>query len=146
MPEWPSGFTCFIQFQSEFHNKKFMIWVTVSLWSHFCWPYRASPSLAAKNIINLVLVLTIWLYSCAESSLVLLEESFCWSARSLGKALLSFVQLHFVPQGQTCLLLQVSLDFIPLHSSPLWWKGHLFFGVSSRKSSRNPIAGKYWRQ
>ena len=29
-------------------------------------------------------------------------------------------------QGQTCLLFQVSLDFLLLHSSPLWWKGHLF--------------------
>ena len=32
----------------------------LSSWSCFCWPYRASPSLAAKNIINLILVLTIW--------------------------------------------------------------------------------------
>ena len=51
-----------------------MIWVTVIFWSHFCWLYRASPSLAMKNIINLILVLTIWLYSCVESSFVLLEE------------------------------------------------------------------------
>ena len=28
-----------------------MIWATVSFWSCFCWLYRASPSLAAKNII-----------------------------------------------------------------------------------------------
>ena len=34
--------------------------------------------------------------------------------------------LHFVLQGQTCLLLQVSLDFLLLYCSPLWWKGHLF--------------------
>ena len=40
--------------------------------------------------------------------------------------LLSFALLHFVLQGQICLLLQVSLDFLLLHSSPLWWKGHLF--------------------
>ena len=37
-----------------------MIWATVSSWSCFCWLYRASPSLAAKNIINLISVLTIW--------------------------------------------------------------------------------------
>ena len=37
-----------------------MIWVTVSSWSCFCWLYRASPSLAAKNIINLTSVLTTW--------------------------------------------------------------------------------------
>ena len=31
-----------------------MIWATVSSWSYFCWLYRASPSLAAKNIISLI--------------------------------------------------------------------------------------------
>ena len=62
------------QFQSEFGNKEFMIWATVSSWSCFCWLYRASPSLAAKNIINLISVLTIWWCPCVESSLVLLEE------------------------------------------------------------------------
>ena len=35
---------------------------------------RASQSLAAKNIINLTLVLTIWWCLCVESSLLLLEE------------------------------------------------------------------------
>ena len=37
-----------------------MIWATVSSRSCFCWLSRASPSLAAKNIINLISVLTIW--------------------------------------------------------------------------------------
>ena len=49
-----------------------MIWATVSSWSCFCWLYRASPSLAAKNIINQISVLTIWWCPCVESSLVLL--------------------------------------------------------------------------
>ena len=43
-----------------------MIWATVSSWSCFCWLYRASPSLAAKNIITLILVLTIWWCQCVE--------------------------------------------------------------------------------
>ena len=51
-----------------------MIWTTVSSWSCFCWLYRASPSLSGKNIISLILVLTIWWCPCVESSLVLLEE------------------------------------------------------------------------
>jgi len=38
----------------------------------------ASPSLAAKNIINLILVLTIWWCLCVESSLVFLEEGVCY--------------------------------------------------------------------
>ena len=45
-----------------------------------------------------------------------------WLVHSLGKTSL----LHFVLQGQTCLLLQVYLDFLLLHSSPLLWKGHPF--------------------
>ena len=46
-----------------------MIWATVTSWSCFCWLYRASPSLAAKNIINLILILTIWWSMCRVFSL-----------------------------------------------------------------------------
>ena len=60
-----------------------MIWATVSFWSCFCWLYRASPYLGAKNIINLILVLTIWWCPCVESSLVLLEEGVCYDQRVL---------------------------------------------------------------
>jgi len=35
------------------------------------------------------------------------------------------------------LLLQISLDFQLLHSNPLWWKWHLFFGVSYRRPCRS---------
>ena len=66
------------KFKSEFGIKEFMIWATVNSWSCFCWLYRASPSLAAKNIINLISVLTIWWCPCVESSLVLLEEGGCY--------------------------------------------------------------------
>ena len=55
-----------------------MTWATVSSQSCFCWLYRASPSLAAKNIIILISVLTIWWCPCVESSLVLLEEGVCY--------------------------------------------------------------------
>ena len=67
------SFPYFFQFKSEFCNREF-IWATVSSWSCFCWLYRASPSLAVKNIIRLISVLTIWWRPCVESSLVLLEE------------------------------------------------------------------------
>ena len=70
IPEWSSGFPYFLQFKSEFGNKEFMIWATVSSWSCFCWLYRVPPSLAAKNIINLISVLTIWWCPCLVSSLV----------------------------------------------------------------------------
>ena len=42
-----------------------------------------------------------------------------WPVHSLGKTLLTFALLHSVLQGQICPLLQVSLDFLLLHSSPL---------------------------
>ena len=103
-----------------------MIWATVSSWSCFCWLYRASPSLAAKNIINLISVLTIWWCPYVESSFVLLEEGICYDQCIFFAKLLFFALLHSPFQGQICLLLQVFLDFLLLHSSPLWWKGHLF--------------------
>ena len=104
-----------------------MIWATVSSQSCFCWLYIASPSLATKNIINPISVLTIWGCPCVESSLVLLEEGVCYDEWVLGKTLLTFALLHFVLQGQIFPLLQESLDFLLLYSSSLWWKGHLFW-------------------
>ena len=87
-----------------------MIWATVSSQSCFCLQYRASASLAAKNIINLILVLTIWWCPCVESSLVLLEIGVCYDqCVLLAKLLLAFAQLHFIFQGQTPLVLQVLL-------------------------------------
>ena len=64
--------------KSEFGNKELMIWATVSSQPCFCWLYRASPSLAAKNIVNLISVLPIRWCPCVESSLVLLEEGVCY--------------------------------------------------------------------
>ena len=55
-----------------------MIWATVSSQSCFCWLYRASPSLAAKNIINPISILTIWWCPRVESSFALLEEGVCY--------------------------------------------------------------------
>ena len=45
-----------------------------------------------------------------------------WPVCSLGKTLLASAQLPFVLQGKACLLLQLCLDFLLLHSNPLWWK------------------------
>ena len=82
------------------------------------WLYRASSSLAAKNIIILISILTNWWCPCAESSLMLLEEGVCNDQCILLTKLLA-CDLLFVLQGQICLLLQVSLDILLLHSSPL---------------------------
>ena len=47
-----------------------MIWATLSSWFCFCQLYTVSSSSAAKNIINLILILAIWWCPCVESSLV----------------------------------------------------------------------------
>ena len=57
-----------------------------SLWSEsqsapsllFWWLYIASPSLATKNVINLISVLTIWWCPCVKPSLVLLKKGVCY--------------------------------------------------------------------
>ena len=72
-----------------------MIWATVSSQSCFCWLYRASPSLTAKNIINLIAMLAIWWCPCVESSLVLLEEGVCYDQWVLLQNSLSFCPASF---------------------------------------------------
>ena len=105
-----------------------MIWATVSFWSCFCWLYRAPPSFGCKEynqsdfgIDHLVMSM------CRVVSCVVGGGCLLWPVHSLGRTLLAFDLLHCVLQGQICLLLQVSLDFLLLHSSPLWWKGHLLW-------------------
>ena len=105
-----------------------MIWATVSSRSCFCWLYRASPSLAAKiynqsdfGVGHLVTSI------CRVFSCVVGKECLLWLVCSVDKTLLAFPLLHSVLQGQICLLFQVFLDFLLLHSSALYWKGHLFW-------------------
>ena len=64
---------------------------------------------------------------CRVFSCVIGRGCLLWPVHSLGKTLLAFALLHSVLEGQICLLLQVFLDFLLLHSSPLKWKGHLFW-------------------
>ena len=71
----PLSFPTFFQFKPEFCTKELMISAIVNSRFCFCWLYRASSSLAAKNIMNLILVLTIWWCPCVESSLGLLGQA-----------------------------------------------------------------------
>ena len=112
-----------------------MIWATISSQSCFCWLYRAFPSLAAKNIIKLIWVLTICWCPCVESSLVLLEEGVSYDQCVLSAKLLAFALLHSAFRGQTRLLLQASLDFY--FCIPLPCNKNLLGGVSSRRSCRS---------
>ena len=53
---------------------------------------------------------------CRVVSCIVGRGCLLWPAHSLGKTLLAFALL------QTCLLLQISLDFLLFQSSSLWWK------------------------
>ena len=70
--------------------------------------------------------------------------------RSLGRTLLAFALLHSVLQGQICLLLQVFLDFLLLHSSPLKQKGHLLGVlvleglVGLHRTAQLQLLQRYW--
>ena len=89
-----------------------MIWATVSSRSCFCWLNRASPSSAAKNIFNLISVLNIWWCPCVELLLYCWKKVFAMISVFSWQNSVSFTLLHCVLQGQTCLLLQLSLDFL----------------------------------
>ena len=95
-----------------------MSWATVSSRSCFCWLYRASPSLAAKNRINLISVLTIWWCPCVESSLVRLfamTSAFSWQ---------EYDPLSFLNTGQK--INQVAWDSLKtvVFIIPWWWLGN----------------------
>ena len=134
--EWSSGFPYFLHFKSEFCNKKFMIWAIVNSRSCFCWLYRASPLLATKNTINLILVLTIWSCPCVESSLVLLEEGVCYNQCDV-LAKLSLCPASFCTPRSN-LSVTPGISWLPVFTfqSPIM-KRTSFFGVSFRRSCRS---------
>ena len=72
-------------------------------------------------------MLTICESMCRVFSCVFGRGCLLWPVRSLGKTLLAFALLHSVFQGQICLWPKAFLDFLLWHSSPLWWKGRLFW-------------------
>ena len=131
---WPSYFPYSLLFKSEFWNKEFMIWAIVSSWSCFCWLYRASPSLAANNIMSDFSVDHLEMAICKVVSCCVGQGYLLWPMNSLGKTLLAFPPLHFVLQAQTSLTPGISWE-PTLHFSPLWWKVYLL-GVNPRRSCR----------
>ena len=62
---------------------------------------------------------------CRVISYVVERRCLFWLMHSLDKTLLDFILLHFVLHPVTPGI-QVTLAFLLLHSSLLWWKGHLF--------------------
>ena len=137
MPGWSNDFSYFLQVKSEFCNKEFMVWTTDSCQSYFCWLYRASPSLAAKNIINLISVLTVWRCPCIESSLVLLEEDVCYDQFYLWQNSVSLWPASFCTPVPN-LPVTPGISWLPTlaFQSPIM-KRTSFGGVRSRRSCRS---------
>ena len=87
---------------------------------------------------------------CRVFSCVVGRGCLLWLVCSFGKTILGFALLHSVFQGQICLFLQVFLDFLLLHSSPLWWKGHIFLVlvleglVGLHKTVQLQLLQHYW--
>ena len=109
---------------------------TVTSMSCFCWLYRAYPSLAEKNVISLISVLTIWWYSYVELYFALLEKVACCQAREQCVLLtkLCYPLPCFILYSKAKLAcysgyLLTSYFYIPISHDE---KG-IFFGVSSRR-------------
>ena len=98
----------------------------VSTQSCFCWLYRASPSLAIKNINNHCSIDHLVMFMCRVFFCIVGGGYLVWPVHSLCITLLAFVLLQSVLQAKFACYSRVFLDFLLLHSSPLWWKGHLF--------------------
>ena len=113
-----------------------MIWATVSSQSCFCWLYRASPSLAAKNIINLISILTISWCPCIDFSFVVGRVCLLGPVHSLGKILLAFALLRFYSKAKYACYSRYLLTSYHCIPVPCDVKD-IFFGVSSRKSCKS---------
>ena len=126
-----------------------MIWATVSFWSCFCWLYRASPSFAAKNIVNLILVLTIWWCPCVESSLVFLKRVFAMTSAFSWQISISLCPASFhIPRPN--LPVTPGVSWLPTFAfqSPVM-KSTFFLGISSKRSFRSrtvqlQLLQRYW--
>ena len=108
-----------------------MIWATVSSWSCFCWLYRASPSLAVKNIINLILVLSMCRVLCCWKRVFVMTSAFSWQ-NSISLCLASFR----IPRSN--LPVTPGVSWLPTFAfQPPIMKRTSFEGVNSRRSCRS---------
>ena len=106
IPEWPSGFPYFLQLKSQFCNKEFINWATVSSCLVFA-DYIELLHLRPQRIFSIQRILNIQ-YSKSDFSIDHLVMSTCrivscvvgrgyllWPVSSLSKTLLAFALLHF---------------------------------------------------
>ena len=143
----PSSFTfvkrffssSFQFYKSEFCNKELMVWATVSSKSCFCWLYRASPSLAAKNTINWISVLTIWWCLRVESSLVLLEGEFGMTTVFSWQNSVNLCPASFCTPRPNLPIIP-GISWLPIFAFQSSMRNRTsFLGVSSRRSYRSSL-------
>ena len=109
----------FVTSTQDLSHSQLLVLFLLTVWSFSIFGYKEYNQ-SDFDIDHLVMSM------CSVFSCVVERGCLLWPVCSLGKTLLTFA-LHFVLQGQTCLLDQVSPDFLLLHSIPLWWKGYLFW-------------------
>ena len=101
----------------DFWNKILEQLITICSRHSYTWqqvsPWGEEYNQSDFNIDHLVMSM------CRVTSCIVDRGCLLWPVCSLGKTLLPSALLHFVLQGQSCLLFQVSLDFLLLHLNPL---------------------------
>ena len=99
--------------------------------SYFCCLYRASLSLAAKNITNLIPILTIWWCPYVELSRVVWRGGGLTSSVKLivmyipwGRTRILFSSLHYFLIASLCLFVFFCLFFTIFYFTILYWFCH----------------------
>ena len=121
-----------------------MIWAIFHSWSCFCWLYRASPSLAAKDISNLISVMTIWWCLCVESFLCCWKRVFSMiSAFSWQNSVSPCPASFYTPRPN--LPVTPGVSWLPTYAfqSPIM-KRTSFGGVSCCRKLVNPKGNQSW--
>ena len=132
IPECASGFLYFLHFKSGFCNElqwsPSLFLLTVYSFSIFsCKEYNNQSGFDIDHLVMSMCRVISWLF----------EEGVCYDQCVLLTKLLTFIPLHFVLQGQTCLLLQVISWLTTFAFQFPMMKMTSFIGVSSRRSCRS---------
>ena len=114
-----------------------MIWATISSRSCFCSLYIASPSLAAKNIINLISVLTIWWCPCVEFLLCCWKRVFAMTSVFSWQNSVSLCPASFYTTRANLPIIPGISWFPTFAFQPPMMKRTSFGGISSRRSCKS---------
>ena len=146
IPEGPRSFPYFLQFKPEFCNKNsrsepqsipsFVSTDSVEILHLWLQKKKNNNNNNQSDFGIDQNALYAWWCPCIESSLGFLARVFAMTSLVSWQNSVSLCPASLL-QGQTGLIVQVSLDFIHLQSNILWLKKHLSFNISSRKCYRS---------